>query len=52
VQNQKEIESERQNRGKKITNYNHKGFDFDGAAGNDKLITDKIMGRLTAAIQA
>ena len=46
MQDQKFIETQRKNRGKKITNYNHRGFDFDGAAGNDKLLTDKILNRL------
>ena len=52
MQDQKFIETQRKNRGKKITNYNHRGFDFDGAAGNDKLLTDKILNRLQTAIQA
>ena len=40
------METERQGRGKKITSYNHRGFDFDGAAGNDRLVTDKLINRL------
>ena len=44
------ILSQRQQRGRKLTTYKHRGYAFDGAAGNDKLITDKIMNRLQTAI--
>lgn len=37
---------ERLHRRKKITAYNHRGFDFDGAAGHDLLVTDKIVNRI------
>lgn len=38
------------NRRKKITGYNHRGFDFDGAAGHDMLVIDKISNRIHDAI--
>jgi len=43
--------NERQNRRKRITRYNHKGFAFSGSAGNDKIVTDKIFSRLQEAIR-
>ena len=43
--------AERQNRRKRITRYNHKGFAFSGSAGNDKMVTDKIFSRLQEAIR-
>lgn len=41
---------ERLSRGKKLSKYNHKGFDFDGAAGHDILVFDNIKSRITSAI--
>ena len=40
------VRMERQRRSFKLTTYKHKGFDFDGAAGHDVLITDSIFKRL------
>lgn len=37
-------------RGRKLTNYVHKGYDFHGAAGQDILVTDSIRKRLEMAI--
>lgn len=34
----------------KLTDYNHKGFDFDGAEGHDLLITDSLSKRMASAI--
>jgi hypothetical protein len=45
------IQKERLSRGKKLTKYKHKGFDFDGAAGHDILVMDTLKNRLTSAIQ-
>jgi len=43
------IEMEKQRKKRKLTNYTHKGFGFDGAAGHDVLITDSLQHRLQAA---
>lgn len=45
-----QVIKERRNRRKKITGYNHRGFDFDGAAGHDIQITNKISNRIHDAI--
>ena len=37
-------------RGRKLTEYNHRGFAFDGEAGHDSLITDNLFGRVFQAI--
>ena len=41
----------RANKGSKVTNYQHLGYDFSGAAGHDVLVTDKIGSRFEKAIQ-
>lgn len=33
-------------KGEKMSMYQHRGFDFDGAAGHDILVTDTILNRL------
>jgi hypothetical protein len=43
---QMNIQKERQSRGGKLTEYHHKGYDFDGAAGNDMLAYDNITNRI------
>ena len=43
------IKAERETRFKKITDYDHKGFDFAGAAGQDVLITDNLKNRIFTA---
>jgi hypothetical protein len=40
---------ERSTRSAKITKYRHKGFDFDGAAGHDLLVTDSLKNRFIGA---
>lgn len=45
------IKFERERRSVKITGYTHHGFDFDGAAGHDVLITDTIVNRIFSAFQ-
>jgi hypothetical protein len=52
VRKQEEVQvyNERFNRKKKLTQYDHKGFDFDGAAGHDILVMDKAVNRLHDAI--
>ena len=47
---QMQIQKERLSRGKKITKYSHKGFDFDACAGHDLLVADSLKNRLTSAI--
>ena len=42
--------NQRLNRTRKLTKYKHRGYDFDGAAGHDILVTDKIFSRLQNAI--
>ena len=37
-------------RQRKMTNYNHRGYDFSGAAGHDVLIMDSLIGRMQSAI--
>lgn len=44
------VESEKQNQARKMTGYKHTGFGFDGDAGNDMLITEKIRMRLQTAL--
>jgi hypothetical protein len=45
------IEDEKQHRvQRKMTGYRHTGFGFDGDAGNDMLITEKIRMRLKTAL--
>ena len=51
-----QIKKERLSRGRKITKYKHRGFDFDGATGHDILVmdtlkVDNLKNRLTSAIQ-
>ena len=41
--------NERANRGRKVTEYQHMGYGFDGAAGHDILVTDKIAKRFEKA---
>ena len=41
-----QVHNARLKRGKKLTEYNHKGFAFDGTAGHDTLVTDGLMSRL------
>ena len=43
-------ENERASRARKLTTYEHTGFDFDQAAGHDILITDKLSKRFEKAI--
>mmetsp|Transcript_41344 Transcript_41344/g.62987 ORF Transcript_41344/g.62987 Transcript_41344/m.62987 type:complete len:95 (-) Transcript_41344:507-791(-) len=38
-------------RKRKLTHYEHKGYAFDGAAGQDQLITDRLFDRFSNAIQ-
>lgn len=38
-------------RKRKLTNYRHRGFDFDGAAGHDVLITDNLIRRFKYALE-
>lgn len=38
-----------QTRGRKLTQYRHRGFDFAGAAGHDVLVTDNLMRRVKGA---
>jgi hypothetical protein len=45
------IENMRLNKQNKMSNYTHMGFAFDGAAGHDTLVTDRIFNRITNAIQ-
>jgi len=42
--------NQRLNRTRKLTKYKHRGYDFDGAAGHDLLVTDKIISRVQNAI--
>lgn len=45
------MQMERNNRRKRITRYNHKGFAFAGEAGHDRIVTDRIFSRLQQAIK-
>ena len=51
VEAQEMMQTMIQNKQNKISNYTHMGFAFDGAAGHDTLVTDRIFNRLTNAIQ-
>ena len=43
--------SKMSNRGKKVTKYVHTGYAFDGAAGHDLIVTDKLVNRIQSAIK-
>jgi hypothetical protein len=40
------IQKERLTRGRKLTIYSHKGFDYDGAAGHDAIAFENMSNRI------
>ena len=44
------IQRERTKSQQKMTSYDHKGYDFSGAAGHDILVMDSLMSRMQSAI--